>query len=156
MSQNAIELVGLQKTYGKPGQSGAKQAVKNLTLTIPRGKIFGLLGPNGAGKSTTINILAGLVRKTAGTVRIWGIDQDEDPRESRANIGVMPQELNIDPFFTPLASLELQAGLYGIPKAGRRSRDVLDMVGLGDQANTYARRLSGGMRRRCLRPRRRF
>ena len=108
------------------------------------------MGPNGAGKSTLINILAGLVGKTAGNVRIWGVDQDVNPRQSRAAIGVMPQELNLDPFFTPRAALEVQAGLYGVPKSQRRSDEILELVGLEDKAEAYARTLSGGMRRRLL------
>ncbi|HIC65154.1 MAG TPA: ABC transporter ATP-binding protein, partial [Paracoccus sp.] len=108
------------------------------------------LGPNGAGKSTLINILAGLVNKSAGKVGIWGFDQDVNPRQSRAAIGVMPQELNMDPFFSPRASLEVQAGLYGVPKSERWTDELLDLVGLRDQANAYARNLSGGMRRRLL------
>jgi ABC-2 type transport system ATP-binding protein len=108
------------------------------------------LGPNGAGKSTFINILAGLVTKSAGTVRIWGFDQDKNPRQSRAAIGVVPQELNIDPFFTPRAALEVQAGLYGVPRAERRTDEILERVGLTDKADSYARALSGGMRRRLL------
>jgi len=119
-------------------------------LDIPRGSIFGLLGPNGAGKSTLINILAGLVKKSAGSVNIWGFDQDENPRQSRAAIGVMPQELNLDPFFTPGASLDMQAGLYGVPKALRKTDEILRLIGLEDKANAYARSLSGGMRRRLL------
>ena len=124
--------------------------MKGIDLTIPAGSIFGLLGPNGAGKSTMINILAGLVNKTAGRVTIWGFDQDVNPRQSRAAIGVMPQELNMDPFFTPRASLEVQAGLYGVPKRERWTDELLELVGLVDQANAYARNLSGGMRRRLL------
>jgi ABC-2 type transport system ATP-binding protein len=108
------------------------------------------LGPNGAGKSTLINILAGLVKKSAGSVNIWGFDQDENPRQSRAAIGVMPQELNLDPFFTPGASLDMQAGLYGVPKALRKTDEILRLIGLEDKANAYARSLSGGMRRRLL------
>ena len=119
-------------------------------MDIPRGAIFGLLGPNGAGKSTLINILAGLVKKSAGSVNIWGFDQDENPRQSRASIGVMPQELNLDPFFTPGASLDMQAGLYGVPKALRKTDEILRLIGLEDKANSYARSLSGGMRRRLL------
>ena len=147
---NAIEIAGLQKTYAAQGNAPAKQALKGIDLTIPSGSIFGLLGPNGAGKSTMINILAGLVNKTAGKVTIWGFDQDVNPRQSRAAIGVMPQELNMDPFFTPRASLEVQAGLYGVPKRERWTDELLDLVGLTDQANAYARNLSGGMRRRLL------
>lgn len=147
---NAIEISGLRKTYHAAGKAPAKEALKGIDLTIPAGSIFGLLGPNGAGKSTLINILAGLVNKTAGKVTIWGFDQDVNPRQSRAAIGVMPQELNMDPFFTPRASLEVQAGLYGVPKAERWTDQLLELVGLTDQAEAYARHLSGGMRRRLL------
>lgn len=147
---NAIEIEGLSKTYGGDGKTPPKQALKNLNLTIPTGSIFGLLGPNGAGKSTTINIMAGLVRKTAGKVRIWGFDQDRNPRQSRAAIGVMPQELNLDPFFTPAGALDVQAGLYGVPKSQRKTMEILELVGLSDKADAYARTLSGGMRRRLL------
>ena len=147
---NAIEIEGLRKVYGGDGRTGPKEALAGLDLAIPRGSIFGLLGPNGAGKSTTINIMAGLVRKTAGRVRIWGFDQDRNPRQSRAAIGVMPQELNLDPFFTPAGALEVQAGLYGVPRRDRRTAEILDLVGLADKADAYARTLSGGMRRRLL------
>lgn len=150
MSQNAIELRGLKKTYAATKKTEAKTALSGIDLDIPRGSIFGLLGPNGAGKSTLINILAGLVKKSAGSVNIWGFDQDENPRQSRAAIGVMPQELNLDPFFTPGASLDMQAGLYGVPKALRKTDDILRLIGLEDKANAYARSLSGGMRRRLL------
>ncbi len=147
---NAIEIRGLTKTYGGGRGSPEKQALRGIDLDIPRGSVFGLLGPNGAGKSTLINILAGLVIKTAGKVRIWGFDQDVNPRQSRASIGVMPQELNLDPFFTPRAALEVQAGLYGVPRSQRRSDEILGLVGLQDKAHAYARTLSGGMRRRLL------
>ncbi|MBO9453688.1 ABC transporter ATP-binding protein [Paracoccus sp. R12_1] len=147
---NAIDISGLRKTYRAQGNAPAKEALKGIDLSIPSGSIFGLLGPNGAGKSTLINILAGLVNKTAGKVTIWGFDQDVNPRQSRAAIGVMPQELNMDPFFTPRASLEVQAGLYGVPKSERWTDELLELVGLTDQANAYARNLSGGMRRRLL------
>ncbi len=150
MPSHAIELRGLQKTYPGGRQGPAKAALKGVDLDIPAGSIFGLLGPNGAGKSTLINILAGLVVKSAGSVRIWGFDQDVNPRQSRAAIGVMPQELNLDPFFTPRAALEVQAGLYGVPKSRRRSDEILGLVGLSDKAEAYARTLSGGMRRRLL------
>ena len=150
MSQNAIELRGLQKTYAATKKTEAKTALSGIDLDIPRGSIFGLLGPNGAGKSTLINILAGLVKKSSGTVKIWGFDQDENPRQSRAAIGVMPQELNLDPFFTPGASLDMQAGLYGVPKNQRKTAEILRLIGLEDKANSYARSLSGGMRRRLL------
>lgn len=150
MVDNAIEIAGLRKTYAGYRNQGPKEALKGIDLNIPKGSIFGLLGPNGAGKSTLINILAGLVVKDSGTAKIWGWDQDVNPRQSRASIGVMPQELNLDPFFTPRGSLEVQAGLYGVPKADRRTEEILDMVGLLDKADAYARSLSGGMRRRLL------
>ncbi len=150
MADAAIRIDGLRKTYrGSKGQP-EKHALKGIDLTVPRGSVFGLLGPNGAGKSTLINILAGLVVKSAGNVAIWGFDQDKYPRQSRAAIGVMPQELNLDPFFTPRGALEVQAGLYGVPKSERRSDEILDLVGLSDKAEAYARTLSGGMRRRLL------
>ncbi|MEB8387781.1 ABC transporter ATP-binding protein [Rhodobacteraceae bacterium KMM 6894] len=150
MSASAIEIRGLRKTYAASGTSPAKEALKGIDLDIPAGSVFGLLGPNGAGKSTLINILAGLVIKSAGNVTIWGFDQDVNPRQSRAAIGVMPQELNLDPFFAPRAALEVQAGLYGVPRAQRRSDEILKLVGLEDKATSYARTLSGGMRRRLL------
>ena len=150
MSQNAIELRSLKKTYAATKKTEAKIALSGIDLDIPRGSIFGLLGPNGAGKSTLINILAGLVMKSSGTAKIWGFDQDENPRQSRAAIGVMPQELNLDPFFTPGASLDMQAGLYGVPKNQRKTAEILRLIGLEDKANSYARSLSGGMRRRLL------
>ncbi len=150
MDGNAIEISGLSKTYDSAGAAPAKTALKAVDLRIGAGKVVGLLGPNGAGKSTLINILAGLVIKSAGQVRIWGFDQDLNPRQARAAIGVMPQELNLDPFFTPRGALEVQAGLYGIPKRDRRSDDILRLVGLEDKAEAYARTLSGGMRRRLL------
>jgi len=144
----AVEVKGLTKIYG--GAGGERLALDRVDLEIPRGGLFALLGPNGAGKSTLINILAGLVLKTAGTARVWGIDIDRDPRGARAAIGVVPQELNIDPFFTPRALLELQAGMYGMPKPERRTAEILAALGLADQADVYPRRLSGGMRRRLL------
>ncbi|ETX28532.1 ABC transporter ATP-binding protein [Roseivivax isoporae] len=150
MAEDAIRIEGLRKVYGGQGKAPAKEALRGIDLTVPQGSVFGLLGPNGAGKSTLINILAGLVIKTAGRVTIWGFDQDVNPRQSRASIGVMPQELNLDPFFTPRGALEVQAGLYGVPKAQRRSDEILAMVGLEDKAEAYARTLSGGMRRRLL------
>jgi ABC-2 type transport system ATP-binding protein len=150
MPQAAISVRGLRKIYGGGRGAPAKEALKGVDLDIPQGSIFGLLGPNGAGKSTFINILAGLVTKTSGQVRIWGFDQDANPRQSRAAIGVVPQELNIDPFFTPRAALEVQAGLYGVPASERRTDEILARVGLSDKADSYARSLSGGMRRRLL------
>ncbi len=150
MTDNAIEIQGLKKTYAATGKSAAKEALKGIDLNIPRGSIYGLLGPNGAGKSTLINILAGMVVKSAGSVKIWGFDQDQNPRQSRAAIGIMPQEPHLDPFFTPAQSLDVQAGLYGVPKAQRRTAEILDLIGLTDKADAYARSLSGGMRRRLL------
>lgn len=147
---NAVEVEGLTKTYGGGGKRPPKQALRDVTLAIPRGSFFGLLGPNGAGKSTFINILAGLVRKTGGSARIWGYDIDNDERAARSSIGVVPQELNLDPFFTPRELLEVQAGMYGVPKAERRTDEILEAVGLADKAHAYARTLSGGMRRRLL------
>lgn len=148
--EHAIEIEGLRKTYKAQHGQPPKEALRGVDLSIPRGTIFGLLGPNGAGKSTLINILAGLVNKTEGRVAIWGFDQDVNPRQSRAAIGIMPQEPNLDPFFTPRASLEVQAGLYGVPKAQRRTEEILELIGLTDKAEAYARSLSGGMRRRLL------
>ena len=148
LPEAAVRLRGLSKTYhsGK----ATKVALTDVDLDIPRGSLFGLLGPNGAGKSTMINILAGLVNKSAGQAQIWGFDIDRDQRQSRAAIGVVPQELNIDPFFTPFELLELQAGLYGVPPSERRSMEILEVMGLADKAKAYARALSGGMRRRLM------
>ena len=150
MLKSALEIKQLYKTYASTKKNPKKTALKGIDLQVPAGKIFGLLGPNGAGKSTLINILAGLVLKTKGSVKIWGFDQDDNPRQSRAAIGVMPQELNLDPFFTPRAALDVQAGLYSIPRNERQSDEILQLVGLSDKANAYARTLSGGMRRRLL------
>ena len=146
----AVEVEGLDKTYAAKGKAAAKHALIEVDLAIPRGALFGLLGPNGAGKSTLINILAGLVNKSGGSARIWGYDIVREPRRARAAIGVVPQELNIDPFFTPRELLELQAGLYGVPPKARRSDEILRALGLADKANAYARTLSGGMRRRLM------
>ena len=150
LQQTAIEIRGVHKTYAQRRGNQTRPALNGIDLTIPAGSVFGLLGPNGAGKSTLINILAGLVNKSAGSVKIWGFDQDSNPRQARAAIGVMPQELNLDPFFTPRRALEVQAGLYGVPASERRSDEILEMVGLSEQAEAYARTLSGGMRRRLL------
>ncbi len=147
---NAIAIQDLTKTYKARAGQGAKTALEGVSLTIPRGSVFALLGPNGAGKSTLINIMAGLVMKTSGRVRIWDRDIDRHPRQTRAAIGIVPQELNLDPFFTPRELLEVQAGLYGVPARERRTLEILDAVGLADKADAYARTLSGGMRRRLL------
>ncbi|HEX5795179.1 MAG TPA: ABC transporter ATP-binding protein [Geminicoccaceae bacterium] len=146
----AIEVLGLRKTYRGGRRTPPKEALKGIDLAVPRGSIFGLLGPNGAGKSTLINILAGLVVKTGGSARIWGFDIDLNPRRARRAIGVVPQELNLDAFFTPREALDIQAGLYGVPKRERRCDEILAAVGLADKADAYARTLSGGMRRRLL------
>ncbi len=146
----ALEIRDLRKTYAASRGQEAKHALDGVSLSVPRGGVFGLLGPNGAGKSTLINILAGLVTKTAGRIRICGIDPDRNPRRARRAIGVVPQELNLDAFFTPREALEFQAGLYGVPKRERRTDEILEKVGLADKADAYARSLSGGMRRRML------
>jgi len=145
----AVSIRGLVKRYTSKG-AAPKLALDHIDLDIPRGEIFGLLGPNGAGKSTMINIMAQLVIKTEGKVTIWGIDLDKDPRHAAAAIGVVPQELNIDPFFTPKKLLDLQAGMYGVPKAERRTMEILEALSLADKADAYARSLSGGMRRRLM------
>ena len=141
----AIAIQDLQKTY-----AGGKRALDGVSLDVPRGQIFGLLGPNGAGKSTLINILAGLVNKSGGSASIWGFDIDRHPRNAKASIGIVPQEILFDPFFTPAETLDQQAGLYGVPKARRRTMELLRAVHLEDKANAYARTLSGGMKRRLL------
>ncbi len=146
----AIEAKGLDKTYGRQGKGQATHALKGIDLAIPRGSFFGLLGPNGAGKSTFINILGGLVVKSGGTASIWGNDIDRDPMNARGAIGIVPQEINIDPYFTPEEALELQAGYYGVPKAERQTEAILRAVGLWDKRAAYARTLSGGMKRRLL------
>jgi ABC-2 type transport system ATP-binding protein len=146
----AILATDLVKTYRATKTTPAKTALKGIDLAIPRGAMFGLLGPNGAGKSTFINILAGLCAKTSGKAFIWGVDIDEHPRAARAGIGVVPQELAADVFFTPRESLEVQAGLYGVPKAQRRTMEILTALGLGDKADSYVRQLSGGMKRRLM------
>ena len=145
MSDAAIEIEGLSKVY-----QGGKQALDDVSFTVPRGQIFGLLGPNGAGKSTLINILAGLVNKTAGRASIWGFDIDQHPRNAKRAIGIVNQEILFDPFFTPVETLEIQAGLYGVPKAQRRSMELLRAVHLEDKAHAYSRTLSGGMKRRLM------
>jgi len=141
----AIRIESLSKTY-----AGGKLALDGVSFEVPRGQIFGLLGPNGAGKSTLINILAGLVMKTAGKAIIWGFDIDDHPRNAKRSIGVVPQEIIFDPFFTPRETLEIQAGLYGIPASERRSDALLAAMHLSDKANAYSRTLSGGMKRRLL------
>ena len=146
----AIEATGLVKTYPATKTTPQMQALKGIDLKIPRGSIFGLLGPNGAGKSTFINILSGLCKKTSGRVVIWDRDIDERPRDARAAIGVVPQEIAADPFFTPREALEVQAGMYGVPARERRTDELLAALGLADKAKAYVRQLSGGMKRRLM------
>ncbi|MCB1538938.1 MAG: ABC transporter ATP-binding protein [Alphaproteobacteria bacterium] len=147
---NALQFDGLTKVYKGVRATPEKRALDAVDLDIPRGSLFALLGPNGAGKSTLINILAGLVTKTAGKAWAWGYDLDTDARAVRSAIGVVPQELNFDPFFTPAQILDIQAGLYGVPTPRRRTMELLDLVGLADKADAYTRQLSGGMRRRLM------
>ena len=149
MEEPAIRIESLCKTYAGQGTE-PKRALDGVSFDVPRGQIFGLLGPNGAGKSTLINILAGLVVKTSGKVTIWGFDIDEHPRNSKRSIGVVPQEIIFDPFFTPRETLEIQAGLYGIAPGERHSDALLAAMHLSDKANAYSRTLSGGMKRRLL------
>jgi ABC-2 type transport system ATP-binding protein len=146
----AIEARGLVKTYPATRAMPPVTALKGVDLIVPRGSMFGLLGPNGAGKSTFINILAGMTRKTSGQVSIWGRDIDQRSRDARAAIGVVPQEIAADVFFTPRESLDVQAGLYGVPKGERRTAELLAAVGLTDKADAYVRQLSGGMKRRLM------
>jgi len=148
MKSYAIQAIKVNKTFLRKNSS--VKALSDFELNIPKGTIYGLLGPNGAGKSTFINILGGLVKKNSGTVKISNLDIDKYSKETRRRIGIVPQELNIDPFFSPVELLELQAGLYGIKKKNRKTEEILSKVGLLDQKNAYARTLSGGMRRRLL------
>jgi ABC-2 type transport system ATP-binding protein len=150
MTEAAIEIRDLVKTYAAQGDALPKQALKGVSFEVPEGGIFGLLGPNGAGKSTLINIMAGLVMKTAGTVTIWGHDIDRDHRNAKRSIGIVPQEIVFDPFFTPFEVLENQSGLYGIARHLRRSEELLRAVHLSDKRDAYSRSLSGGMKRRLL------
>ena len=147
--KNVLSVKNLNKIYNS-SNSNSINALNNLNLDVKEGEIFGLLGPNGAGKTTFINILAGTVIKTSGEVIVWGFDLDKNPRQVRASIGIVPQEVNLDPFFSPKKLLELQAGLYGVKKKDRITEDILKLVSLDKQANSYARSLSGGMKRRLL------
>ena len=150
MTPPAIRIENLVKRYAGVKGGEGKLALKGVSFDVPQGQIFGLLGPNGAGKSTLINILAGLVVKSAGSATIWGFDIDRHPRNAKRSIGIVPQELLFDPFFTPREALEIQAGLYGVPKADRKTEELLSAVRLLDKADAYARTLSGGMKRRLL------
>ena len=147
--KNVISVKNLNKIYSKKN-SKSIHAINNLNLDVQEGEIFGLLGPNGAGKTTFINILAGTVIKSSGDINVWGFNIDKNPRQVRASIGIVPQEVNLDPFFTPKKQLELQAGLYGVKKKDRITDIILKLVSLENNANNYARSLSGGMRRRLL------
>ena len=147
--KNVVDVKNLKKTYLKKG-ANLVEALKNLNLEVKEGEIFGLLGPNGAGKSTFINILGGSVIKTEGKVNVWGFDLDKNPRQVKASIGIVPQEVNVDPFFSPKDLLELQAGLYGVKKKDRITDTILKLVSLEKQANSYSRSLSGGMKRRLM------
>ncbi len=150
MSSNvAISVRDLNKIYGL-GSKNEKAALNKISLQVKKGSIFGLLGPNGAGKSTFINILADLVRKTSGHIDIFGMSHDENLKDVKKLMGIVPQELNIDPFFTPYELLEIQAGLFGVPKKNRRTNEILKLLALEDKSHAYARTLSGGMRRRLL------
>tara|TARA_B100000029_G_scaffold515768_1_gene624561 strand:+ start:1467 stop:2396 length:930 start_codon:yes stop_codon:yes gene_type:complete len=147
--KNVLKIEKLTKIYSKKS-SKKITALNDLNLEVKEGEIFGLLGPNGAGKTTFINILAGIVKKNSGTVNVWGYDLDKNPRQVRSSIGIVPQEVVLDPFFSPKKLLDLQAGLYGIPKKDRITDIILKMVSLKEQENSYARSLSGGMKRRLL------
>ena len=147
--KNVLTVKNLNKIYSKNGSKNA-HAINNLNLEVKEGEIFGLLGPNGAGKSTFINILGGSVIKTSGEVTVWGFNLDKNPRQVKASIGIVPQEVTLDPFFSPKKLLELQAGLYGVKKKDRITDIILKLVSLQDQSNSYARSLSGGMKRRLL------
>jgi len=147
--KNALKVENLTKIYSKKS-TGEIKALNRLNLEVKEGEIFGLLGPNGAGKTTFLNILAGTVIKNSGKVNVWGYDLDKNPREVRSSIGIVPQEVNLDAFFNPKDLLDLQAGLYGIPKKERITETILKLVSLEKQANSYARSLSGGMKRRLL------
>tara|TARA_B110000438_G_scaffold301715_1_gene357320 strand:- start:5 stop:931 length:927 start_codon:yes stop_codon:yes gene_type:complete len=149
MNNNALKVEKLTKIYSTKS-SNQVVALNNLNLEVKEGEIFGLLGPNGAGKTTFLNILAGTVIKNSGNVNVWGHDLDKNPRQVRSSIGIVPQEVNLDAFFSPKDILELQAGLYGIPKKDRITETILKIVSLEKQANSYARSLSGGMKRRLL------
>ncbi len=143
--KNVLSVKKLNKIYRKN-----IHALKDLNLEVKEGEILGLLGPNGAGKSTFINILAGVTDKTSGEVIVWGFDLDKNPRQVRVSLGIVPQEINVDPFFTPKKLLDLQAGLFGVKKKDRITDTVLELVALKDKSNSYTRNLSGGMKRRLL------
>ena len=150
MSNNALTVENLSKVYSNSKTKKETKAITNLTFEVKEGEVFGLLGPNGAGKTTFLSILGGTVSKTSGLVNVWGFDLDKNPRQVKASLGIVPQEVNLDAFFSPKQLLELQAGLYGIAKKDRITNLILKMVALEDKANAYSRSLSGGMKRRLL------
>ena len=147
-SSIALKVENVNKIYQQDNK--LVEALKNISLEVKTGEIFGLLGPNGAGKSTFINILAGTVNKTNGFINVWGFDLDKNPRQVRASLGIVPQEINVDPFFSPKKILEIQAGLYGVKVQNRITDQILELTNLSDKANAYTRNLSGGMKRRLL------
>ena len=150
MKKIALTVENLTKIYSNKKKVEVAKALNNLNFEVKQGEVFGLLGPNGAGKTTFLSILSGLVIKTEGRVNVWGFDLDKNPRQVRASIGIVPQEVNLDAFFSPRKLLELQAGLYGVPAKNRITNLILKMVALEDKANAYSRSLSGGMKRRLL------
>ena len=150
MSNNALTVENLNKIYSNTKTKRETKAITNLTFKVKEGEVFGLLGPNGAGKTTFLSILGGTVTKTSGLVNVWGFDLDKNPRQVRVSLGIVPQEINVDPFFTPKKLLDLQAGLFGVKKKDRITDTVLDLVALKDKSNSYTRNLSGGMKRRLL------
>ena len=150
MTKNALTVENLTKVYLDSKSKKENRALSNLTFEVKQGEVFGLLGPNGAGKTTFLSILGGTVTKTKGNVNVWGFNLDKNPRQVKASIGIVPQEVNLDAFFSPHKLLELQAGLYGITKKDRITDLILKMVSLEDKAYSYSRSLSGGMKRRLL------
>ena len=150
MSKYALTVENLTKVYSDSKNKKENKALNNLNFQVKQGEVFGLLGPNGAGKTTFLNILGGTVSKTQGNINVWGFDLDKNPRQVKASIGIVPQEVNLDAFFSPKKLLELQAGLYGIPKKDRITDLILKMVALENKAYAYSRSLSGGMKRRLL------
>jgi len=150
MTKNALTVENLSKIYLDSKTKKENRALSNLTFEVKQGEVFGLLGPNGAGKTTFLSILGGTVTKTSGSVDVWGFNLDKNPRQVKASIGIVPQEINLDAFFSPYKLLELQAGLYGVTKKDRITNLILNMVALEDKANAYSRSLSGGMKRRLL------
>ena len=150
MDKVALTVENLTKIYSDKKKTKFDKALNNLNFKVKQGEVFGLLGPNGAGKTTFLSILGGLVVKTEGKVNVWGFDLDKNPRQVRASLGIVPQEVNLDAFFSPKKLLELQAGLYGVPAKDRITEVILKMVALEDKADAYSRSLSGGMKRRLL------